>query len=147
MVSRKQLVLILAVTPAFAQQRFYSDDPLAREPEPRSVKQISVRKVDDIYSFLEGNFVTPRREGKQARLDPRRAFDVNTIGEVPDSAWYTNRHAVRHMSIADLERGPGNSTPPSQDDSWRIIGAKTDGVTPGFIIEDRGHNRYLLKLD
>jgi hypothetical protein len=147
MVSRKQLVLILAITPAFAQPRFYSDDPLTREPAPRPVKQIAVRKVDDIYSFLEGNFATPRREGKQARLDPRRALDVNTIGEVPDSAWYTNRHAFHRMSIADLERGPGNSTPPSQDDSWRIIGAKTDGVTPGFIIEDQNQNRYILKLD
>jgi hypothetical protein len=146
MVSRKQLILILAVAPVFAQPRFYSDDPLQREPAPRPVKQIAVRKVDDIYSFLEGNFVTPRREGREGRLAPRRAFDVNTAGEVPDSAWYTNRHAFHRMSIADLERGPGNSTPPSPGD-WRIVGAKSDGVTPGFIVEDGSRNRYMLKLD
>src|SRR5262245_38972465 len=147
MVSRKQLVMILAVAPVFAQPRFYADDPLVREPVPHTVKEIATRKVDDIYSFFENSYVTPRREGKEARLAPQRAADVNTLGEVPDSAWYTNRHAFRHMSIAELESGPGNSTPPSPNDSWKIVGAKSDGVTPGFIIEDQTGGRYVLKLD
>ena len=147
MVSRKQLILILAVAPVFAQPRFYEDDPLAREPVPHTVKEVAIRKIDDLYSFLENSYVTPRREGREARRSPRRALDVNTLGEVPDNAWYTNRHAFRRLSIAELERGPGNSTPPSPGDSWRIVGAKTDGVTPGFIIEDRNGSRYMLKLD
>src|SRR5262249_20919985 len=61
--------------------------------------------------------------------------------------WYTNRHAFRRMSIEELQRGPGNSTPPSPNDSWTVIGAKSDGVTPGFVIEDKNKHRYLLKLD
>ena len=117
-----------------------------REPVPHSVKELATRKVDDIYSFFENSYVTPRREGRDARLAPQRALDVNTLGEVPDSAWYTNRHAFRHMSIAELERGPGNSSPPSPD-SWKVVGAKSDGVTPGFVIEDRNGGRYMLKLD
>src|SRR6185295_7184220 len=147
MVSRKQLVLMLAVAPVFAQPRFYEDDPLMGEPVPRTVKGLATRKVDDIYSFFENSYVTPRREGREARLTPQRALDVNTLGEVPDSAWYTNRHAFRRMSVAELERGPGNTTPPSKDGAWTIVGAKSDGVTPGFIIEDVKKNRYLLKLD
>ncbi|HEY1336415.1 MAG TPA: hypothetical protein VGF59_02850 [Bryobacteraceae bacterium] len=51
------------------------------------------------------------------------------------------------MSIAELQRGPGNTTPPSKDGAWTIVGAKSDGVTPGFVIEDIHKNRYLLKLD
>src|SRR5262249_18334624 len=69
------------------------------------------------------------------------------VGEVPVNAWYTNRHAFRRMSIADLRRGPGNATPPLQTGQWTIVGAKSDGVTPGFIIEDTNENRYLLKFD
>src|SRR2546426_874003 len=51
------------------------------------------------------------------------------------------------MSTAELERGPGNTVPPSPNGSWQVVGAKSDGVTPGFVIEDRNKNRYLLKLD
>ena len=118
MVSRQQHVLILLgvlAGPAFSQpagKRFYSDDPLWREPPPRAVSQVAVRKVDDIYDFLENSYVTPSREGKRS-ADPRQALDINTLGEVPDNAWYTNRHWLRRMSIPELERGPGNTSPPS----------------------------------
>src|SRR5215510_2251935 len=164
MVSRKQhalnmrrvfcLALIASVeamapAPAADQsgKKFYSDDPLWREPAPRPVRQVATRKVDNIYDFLENSYVTPGREGKAAKRVPRPALDFNTLGEVPDSAWYTNRHAFRRMSIAELKRGPGNTTPPVQSEAWSIIGAKSDGVTPGFVIEDANKNRYLLKFD
>jgi hypothetical protein len=153
MVSRQQHVLILLgllAWPAPSQdtgRKFYSDDPLWREPPPRAVSQVAVRKVDDIYDFLENSYVTPSREGKLAKRGARRALDINTLGEVPDNARYTNRHWLRRMSIPELERGPGNTSPPSSNDSWHVVGAKSDGVTAGFIIEDKYQHRYLLKLD
>src|SRR5882724_1395807 len=155
MVSRKQHILIIAILGSLAQaataenpgKKFYSDDPIWREPAPRPVRQVAVRKVDDIYDFIENSFVTPGREGKDAKRGPQRALDVNTLGELPDSAWYTNRQTPRRMSIAELERGPGNTTPPSPNESWQIVSAKSDGVTPGFVIEDSRKNRYVLKLD
>src|SRR5215475_4805027 len=111
MVSRKQSILIVAILSSLAQvapadgpgKKFYSDDPLWREPAPRAVGQVAVRKVDDIYDFLENSYVTPGREGKAAKRSPRPALDVNTLGEVPDNAWYTNRHAFHRMSIAELQ--------------------------------------------
>src|SRR5260370_5275559 len=155
MVSGKQHILVIAILGSLARaaaadnpgKKFYPDDPLWREPVPRAVRQVAVRKVDDIYDFLENSYVTPGREGKAAKRGPRPALDVNTLGEVPDSAWYTNRHWLRRMTIAELQRGPGNTTPPDPSDSWRVVDAKSDGITPGFIIEDRHKNRYLLKLD
>src|SRR5437773_647772 len=157
MVSRKykQRVLIVAILGSLAQaapvaapgRKFYSDDPLWRDPAPRPVRQVAVRKEDDIYDFLENSYVTPKRERKAVKAGPQPAFDVNTLGEVPDGAWYTNRHWLRRMPIAELERGPGNTTPPSPNGVWRIVSAKSDGVTPGFVIEDGRKNRYLLKFD
>ena len=142
--------LALLAAPAFGEAngiRFYPDDPLVREPAPHAVKQVEKRHVDDIYDFLENSFVTPRKEGKAARQGPHPALDVNTLGDVPDSAWYTNRHHYRRMSIEELKRGPGDSTPPSPQAAWRVISAKSDGVTPGFAIEDEHKNRYLFKFD
>jgi hypothetical protein len=164
MVSRKQHLLTMrnafwiaaiAVAGALGQQesaaghgrKFYADDPLWREPAPRPVRGVAVRKVDHIYDFLDSSFVIPGREGKVAKHAPQPARDMNTLGEVPDGAWYTNRHAFHRMSIVDLQRGPGNSTPPEPNRAWRITAAKSDGVTPGFVIEDARKNRYVLKFD
>ena len=169
MVSRKQLDLILPVAlcaaamavvtrpaasadgpttgTATGVKRFYSDDPLLREPAPRPVQKVATREVDDIYDFLENMYVTPKRQGKKAKLGPHPAGNTNTLDDVPDSAWYTNRHYVRRMSIEELQRGPGNSTPPDPNSAWRITSAKSDGLTPGFVIEDGRKNRYLLKFD
>ena len=153
MVSREQqLIVTLAMLglPAFAQQnptKFYPDDPLWREPAPRTVKQVEKRNVDDLYDFLLNSLAVPRREEKIVRHGTPKALDANTLGEVPDGAWYTNRQRERRMTLEELKRGPGNSTPPSPEGRWRIISAKSDGVTPGCIIEDERKNRYVLKLD
>ena len=168
MVSRKQLNLILAAsvcaaaaavvtTPGLsasgpdtgtrtAGKKFYPDDPLLREPTPRPVKQVATREVDDIYDFLENMYVTPKHERKEERV-PHPAGNTNTLGEVPDNTWYTNRNYFHRMSIEELQRGPGNSTPPDPNSPWRIMSAKSDGVQPGFVIEDRHKNKYLLKFD
>jgi hypothetical protein len=143
------LAFAILATPAFGQaapKKFYADDPLLREPRPHPVQKVAHRDVDDLYDFLENSFVTPRRETRGGKYAPHPALDVNTLGEVPDNAWYTSRHYYRRMSLEELKRGPGDSTPPAKG-TWRLIAAKTNGVTPGFVIEDERKNRYVLKLD
>src|SRR5436190_17234197 len=166
MVSRKQSVLVVlmlafaggaiagdsaknssASIPATAgKPKFAADDPIWAEPKPRAVRDPKAVKIDDLYDFVEQSFVAPHRvkSAKRAKLP---AQNVNTLGEVPDSEWYTNRHARRAMSIEELVRGAGDTNPPDPDGVWRIISAKSEGVTPGFQIEDRHGNRYLLKFD
>ncbi|PYS47789.1 MAG: hypothetical protein DMG13_27015 [Acidobacteria bacterium] len=164
MVSRKQYVLdtrrvalagVIAVVLGLLAEaqstggttKFYPDDPLWREPEPRTTSQVAVRKVDDLYDFGENRFVTPRGQEKARKQTPIPAGNINTLGEVPDSNWYTNRHSLRRMSVAELQRGPGKATPPDPNGAWQIVGAKSNGVTPGIVIEDRQTHRYVLKFD
>ena len=136
-----------ASIPATAgKPKFAADDPIWAEPKPRAVRDPKVVKIDDLYDLLQQSFVSPHRV-KVAKRAPVTAQNVNTVGEVPDSEWYTNRHARRRMSIDELVRGPGNQTPPDPGGEWRIISAKSDGVTPGFRIEDRHGNKYVLKFD
>ena len=68
------------------------------------------------------------------------------MDEVPDSAWYTNRHARARMGIADLRRGPGDANPPAAG-PFTVIAAKNEGITPGFVIRDARGRRYVLKFD
>ena len=60
------------------------------------------------------------------------AQNVNTLDEVPDSSWFTNRHGVRRMSRDELVRGPDTIEGPDMSAPWRVFRSKIGGLTPGF---------------
>lgn len=128
-----------------AARKFYDDDPLWRMPKPVDAGNPAERKLSDLYDFLYMTFGKPGV--KSEPHSPVPAGAINTLGEVPDSLWYTNRHGRTRMSIAELLRGPGNSNAPSEDGRWRVSGAKTEGVTAGFNIKDSKGRKYQLKFD
>jgi hypothetical protein len=139
------LALALVAPDALDARKFYDDDPLWKMPEPVDVKNAGNRKLSEYYDFF---FMTFAKPGEKATVEtPVRAGAVNTLGEVPDSSWYTNRHGRKRMSVEELVRGPGDSNPPSKDGPWRVTAAKTEGVSAGFTIEDSKKRKYQLKFD
>ena len=77
-----------------------------------------------------------------------RAGNVNTIDEVPDSSWFTNR-AGKGAGPLDLEalvKGPDTSNGPAPG-PWTVIARKSEGVTPGFTIRDSAGEVYWIKFD
>lgn len=76
-----------------------------------------------------------------------RAANINSLDEVINSTWFTNRIGLYEMSYAEVRRGPGFADGPDRSEPWTIIGAKTAGVTPGFRIKDALGNVWLLKFD
>jgi hypothetical protein len=70
---------------------------------------------------------------------------INTLGEVPDSAWFTNRHGRIRMTREALQRGAGNENQPQPP--FVIVGAKTEGITPGFKMMDAKGRLYFVKPD
>jgi len=77
-----------------------------------------------------------------------RAGNVNTIDEVPDSSWFTNR-AGKGSGPLDLEalvKGPDTSNGPAPG-PWTVIARKGEGVTPGFTIRDSTGEIYWIKFD
>ncbi len=97
------------------------------------------------------------RQGEQL-LDMSRGFrhmtnrlhqsmNINAFDEVENSSWFTNRNAHQRMSIEDLNQGPNTGTGPSLEGTWLIQRAKTEGVTPGFTIEDSRGDHYVIKFD
>ncbi len=73
--------------------------------------------------------------------------NVNTLGEVPDSSWFTNRMSRRVLSVDETVRGPNQSDGPDQSATWVIVGAKTEGATPGLQIRDARGDVYFIKFD
>jgi len=78
---------------------------------------------------------------------PKQAMNVDAFGEVPNSSWFTNRNAMTRMSVEEMARGPNSGNGPDTSQTWSVVRAKTQGVTPGFHIEDSHGVRYVIKFD
>ncbi len=139
------LVSIAFLTLPASAQRFYPDDPLFEEPTPRRLENAASRDLSDYYDFFSNLFAKP---GEQiSEVGPVPAQAVNTLGEPMVGAWYAQRHYYNRMSIEELQRGAGTGTPPSDDGLWTITAAKSDGVTPGFMIRDSNGEVFVVKFD
>jgi hypothetical protein len=126
--------------PAVQARHFFPDDPLWRMPPPLPVKQPHKRKIDQLYDFVINSVATPGEH-----KIPEEAQGVNTLGEVPDSTWYTNRHYWHRMSLEELRRGPAITGGPIAP--YHVVSGKSEGVTPGFQMLDAKGRRYFCKAD
>ena len=120
------LALPLAAAGA-GERKFYDDDPLLREPETQDATGIEERDIELLYDLPYNLFARPG--ASPARV---RAQNVNTIDEVPDSGWFTNRILARPIPLAELVRGPNTL----DDDAPRagvVTGLKSAGAAPGFV--------------
>jgi len=73
--------------------------------------------------------------------------NVNSMDEVPDSSWFTNRIGRRAMTKEEIVRGACTGATPEEDRPWTVVGVKIDGANPGFQIKTPSGKVYVLKFD
>jgi hypothetical protein len=134
------LSVILLTAPGYGQ-KFFPDDPIRRDHDDLPIDQPGQIELSPTYDVLENTF-SNHPEGPIPR-----ALNINTLGEVPDSSWFTNRIGVLDLSIEDLVRGPNQVGPPDTTGTLTIVAAKQGGITPGFTMRDRPGNVYYVKFD
>lgn len=137
------LVVGNAASSVEAQKKFYPDDPLQVDDDKLDVpEQPNEIELSDMYDRFGHMF-------KDWGTSPigSEAVNANTVDEVPDSSWFTNRHGVRRMSIDALTRGPNVGGAPDPTETWTVFQSKNQGLTPGFQIYDEQGRRYIIKLD
>ena len=129
--------LLLAGAPAPAQ-KLRPDDPLRRDPDDLAAPKPAPIELSTTYDVLEHSFCG----GPDGEVP--RAVNIHTLGEVPDSTWFTNRP---EMSVEDLVRGPEVQGGPDTSGPWTVIAGKSGGITPGFTIRDFRGRVYFVKFD
>lgn len=134
--------MAVSVTVLAQAPRFYPDDPLWQDND-RAFDASGAAEQEDSngYDFVLNSFVRP---GDRRDV---RAMNVNTLGEVPDSSWFTNRIGQRDLPIADLVRGPDTTQSPLSLDGWVVSGGKSSGVQPGFRMTDPTGQLYQIEVD
>ena len=118
--------------------KFYPDDPIQAEPKPARVEEVKRLKIYELFDYFY-------QTGRQEPRPSRPAMGINTLGEVPDSTWFTNRHGKSRMTREELKHGPGIENAPQPP--YVIVGAKTEGITPGFRMKDAKGRLYFVKPD
>ena len=135
-------IAVIFTAPASTKgPRFYSDDPIAREPESQDASKAKPYEIQQLYEMTVNLFVTPGY-----KPSGMRAQNINTIDEVPDSSWFTNRIGARTITAAELARGP-ISGPPPDPSKWVLTREKSSGAHPGFTARDAKGETWFLEFD
>jgi hypothetical protein len=141
MVMAAMALSFAALTPSAQQPRFYSDDPIAVDDD-MSLDASKAMPVEDSngYDFVVNTFTQP---GVKHDV---HAGNVNTIDEVPDSSWFTNRIGRRTLSTDEIVRGPDRVSSISLD-GWKVSQGKSTGVQPGFRMTDPSGQLFQIEFD
>ena len=133
-------MMVVGLASTADAQRFRPDDPILADADNLSIPEPTERPLSKTIDLFQKTFRRPV-------AGDVRAQNTNTVGEVPDSAWFTNRMSERVMSIEELVRGPNQGDGPDMSEAWTVIGAKTEGVTPGLRIRDGRGDVYFIKFN
>jgi len=136
------VAIMLATLGRGAVPRFFPDDPIQIDDDTAldASGAVSNGEGSNMYDFVEHTFMKPGdRTGGPAR-------NVNTMDEVPDSMWFTNRVGRRPMSIEEIVRGPDQIEPPNVD-GWQLVQGRSTGVTAGYRVADPTGHLYQIKFD
>jgi hypothetical protein len=135
------LALASGIAAGTAGQKFYPDDPATKIVDSQDASRVQEREINLIYDTLENSFAWPGDHTPNVR-----AQNVNTVDEVPDSNWFTNRLGTRAITTEELLKGPDTGSGPAAG-KWTVIDAKNDGVTPGFTVRDSAGQVWFIKVD
>ena len=133
--------LLVVLVPRAAAPRYFPDDPIQVDDD-RVFDASGAREVEgsNAYDFAEHTFFKP------GERHDSRAVNVNTIDEVPDSTWFTNRIGRGAMSVDEIVRGP-NEIEVTNIDGWPIVQEKSSGLTVGYRVVDPSGHLHQVKLD
>jgi hypothetical protein len=138
---------VLAAQAPRTTPTFRTADPVAVDndtiADASAFKEI---ELSEGYDLLANQFASP------GDRTPRRAVNVNTVDEVPDSSWFTNRIGIRPMPVREIVRGANKFDPVEarEWDTWTIVEGKGPrSFQPGFRAERPGDpgQTYQLEVD
>ncbi|OFW19204.1 MAG: hypothetical protein A3H97_23815 [Acidobacteria bacterium RIFCSPLOWO2_02_FULL_65_29] len=139
-VSIGAVLVVAAATLSASGRKFYDDDPISREPETKDASKVQARDITLSYDLAENLLANP---GDRRSI---RALNVNTVDEVPDSSWFTNRILAHPLSIDEAVRGPMTGPGPAPG-PVTVTRAKPSGVSAGFVLRDSAGVTWFVQFD
>ncbi len=139
--SAAALIAIFGLAANAQGVKFFPDDPLQREPETQDASKVQEWEIGLTADLVENLFGMPGDKRTNVR-----AQNINTIDEVPDSSWFTNRIYARPVSVDEIAKGPNTIDGPAPG-RWTVTRGKSAGVAPGFTARDEKGELWFLSFD
>ena len=159
---KRAILLSLLLAGCAGERQYPLREPMARDTDLRSVwVQCRATKdhktscapkpyVTSLYWDGADNMIFRPLSDALAVRTSAESVNVNSLDEVPDSSWFTNR--IELLTADQLKHG---ACKPDQlldvnafpDGSWIIDKGKLDGSTPGFRVIVPGKGKYMLKIE
>jgi hypothetical protein len=127
-----------------------------REPTPKDPAHVACAPAVYVsplaWDGIDNSIFRPLSGVFAVRASSESA-NVNSMDEVPDSAWFTNRIGIHPMTVEEFSRGACNEaqllndTEDAPPESWVIDKGKENGSSPGFRVKIPGKGKYMLKSD
>jgi hypothetical protein len=141
----KRILLLTAVCALGCGSTRFRDQPVVWSlGDTRAIPEPEEREYM-IKQYFADIFVMRRLERALELPDEERAWNVNALEEVPDSAWFKNRLGRRSFTPEEIARGPDEKGPPKPP--FTIKTGKTGGGALGFVMNDAAGRSFLIKLD
>jgi hypothetical protein len=134
-------ITVTSTAPSINGRRFFDDDPIAREPDSQDASGAAEWEIELLVDLSINLFATPGRNTTNVR-----AGNINTIDEVPDSNWFTNRIGSRQITIDEAVRGPLQANGPAPG-RWQVVATKKAGFAPGFTMRDADGELWFVSFD
>ena len=133
---------------------FTPDDPYWKDNDTKDIAEPKKRNPSLAWETVERStfqqveqILDLDRSFRKIGGRPRQALNINSVDEVPNSSWFTNRHHLNRMTPAQIKRGVEISGGPDKSGPWTVFRPKVGGVTAGFWIKDPKGREYILKFD
>jgi hypothetical protein len=148
----RAFIVIAACVACGAERRFPLREPMWRDTDLNPVHAHIARYDSPLYwDGADNLFFRPLSESL-GLVTSGESINVNSLDEVPDSAWFTNRIGARAMTPEEVARG---ACTPEQildaehapDGAWLIDKGKMGGSTPGFRVTIPGKGKFMLKAE
>jgi hypothetical protein len=121
--------------------RYANAEPVTLVNDRRPIAAPEAKERGLVEYYVREDLIGPTRRALTVS-SARPAANANSMGDVPDSAWFTNRAPTPD----EIRRGPGGGGP-DRSRPWRVVGVKVGGAAIGIQFLDGKGDRYLLKFD
>ncbi len=139
-------VMCVYTTLAQRPHLYSKQEPIRLDFDMQNIAKPATYETGYLWDFSNNTFIQPFTKAPGFGRKTVEAFNVNTLDEVPNSSWFTNRNGVRQMSLAQIKRAANETDGPAPG-PLTVVKGKTNGITPGFQVKDGRGDVYLLKFD
>lgn len=126
--------------------------PCRPHPEKQGVEVCHPEVYESSFAWDGADNLIFRPVSEFFEVDPSgESVNVNSMDEVPDSAWFVNRIGRSTVTVDEAVhgvcKGGPELDPGDPDGSWVIDQGKADGANLGFRIKAPSGQRFMLKTD